>query len=90
MRPNNTDLLGIQAAYEYALHGAEEGGIPIGAVLLFNNGQESTELGGGKNERVQKGSPTLHGEISALESAGRQVADVYKKCTMVSRSMKRA
>ncbi|ODV64198.1 cytosine deaminase [Ascoidea rubescens DSM 1968] len=32
--------------------------------------------------RVQNGSPILHGEMSALENAGRLPASVYKKCTM--------
>jgi cytosine/creatinine deaminase len=87
MNPINADLRGIQTAYEYALQGSNEGGIPIGAVLIFDDGKESIHLGGGKNERIQKGSPTMHGEISALESAGRQAADVYKRCTMVSPSV---
>ena len=84
MVSTSIDLLGMQAAYEYALRGAEEGGIPIGAVLLLHDDRHPIQLGGGKNERIQKGSPTLHGEISALESAGRQGADIYKRCTLVS------
>lgn len=39
-------------------------------------------LGRGHNMRFQKGSPTLHGEISTLENAGRLKGSVYKKCTM--------
>jgi hypothetical protein len=34
--------------------------------------------------RVQRGSPTLHAEIAALEQAGRQPAAVYRDCTLVS------
>ncbi|KAI0697466.1 cytidine deaminase-like protein [Cytidiella melzeri] len=86
-RPSEADILGMQTAYEYALQGAKEGGIPIGAALFLSDlaaeaGQKARKLGGGRNERIQKGSPTLHAEISALESAGRQAANVYRKCTM--------
>ncbi|WP_229719313.1 nucleoside deaminase [Winogradskyella schleiferi] len=53
----------------------DEGGIPIGSVLVHNG----KILGQGHNKRVQNGSVLLHGEMDALENAGRQPASVYKE-----------
>jgi creatinine deaminase len=39
-------------------------------------------LGRGHNRRVQRGSAILHGEMDALENAGRQPASVYRDCTI--------
>lgn len=39
-------------------------------------------LGVGHNERIQKGSAILHGEMSALEHAGRLPGKLYKNCTV--------
>ncbi|WP_317129435.1 nucleoside deaminase [Litoribacter populi] len=61
-------------ALKEAKKGLKEGGIPIGSVLVFN-GQI---LGQGHNKRVQEGSCVLHGEMDALENAGRQPASVYQ------------
>jgi cytosine deaminase len=58
-----------------AKKGLQEGGIPIGSVLV-HNGQI---IGRGHNKRIQKGSVILHGEMDALENAGRQSAFVYKE-----------
>lgn len=55
------------AAIEEAKKGLSEGGIPIGSVLIKNG----KIIGRGHNQRVQKGSPTLHAEIDCLENAGR-------------------
>ncbi len=68
----------MTAAYEEAKKGFEEGGIPIGAVIVNNN----EVIGRGHNQRVQKGSSILHAEMDALEKAGRQPASVYKNCTL--------
>ena len=65
----------MQAAIEEARQGLAEGGIPIGSVLVHNN----KILGRGHNRRIQRGSPTLHGEMDALENAGRQPASVYRE-----------
>lgn len=65
----------MQAAIEEAKKGLAEGGIPIGSVLVYEN----EIIGRGHNRRVQSGSPILHGEMDALENAGRQSAEVYKK-----------
>jgi cytosine/creatinine deaminase len=68
----------MRAAIEEAERGLAEGGIPIGSVLVLN-GQI---LGRGHNRRVQKGSTVLHGEMDALENAGRQPVRVYRDCTI--------
>lgn len=66
------------AAIEEAELGLAEGGIPIGSVLVY----QDKIIGRGHNRRVQSGSPILHGEMDALENAGRQPAEVYKNCTI--------
>ena len=63
----------MQAAIAEAKLGLEEGGIPIGAVLVHNG----NIIGRGHNRRVQLGSPILHGEMDALTNAGRQPAGIY-------------
>jgi len=68
----------LLVAIEEAEQGLAEGGIPIGAVLVH----QSTILGRGHNRRVQQGSAILHGEMDALERAGRRTADVYRQSVM--------
>src|SRR3954471_13514748 len=68
----------LEAAIEEAERGLEEGGIPIGAVLVH----EGAILGRGHNRRIQRGSAVLHGEMDALERAGRQPAAVYRASVM--------
>jgi creatinine deaminase len=68
----------MQAAIEEARQGLEEGGIPIGSVLVH----EGRIIGRGHNRRVQSGSAILHGEMDALENAGRQPASVYQAATL--------
>ena len=63
----------LAAAVAEAEAGLAEGGIPIGAVLVH----EGKVIGRGHNRRVQKGSAVLHGEMDALENAGRLPAAVY-------------
>jgi cytosine deaminase len=65
----------LQAAIEEAEAGLREGGIPIGSVIVHRG----TISGRGHNRRVQKGSAVLHGEMDALENAGRQPASVYRQ-----------
>jgi cytosine deaminase len=64
----------MRAAIEEARRGLAEGGIPIGSVLVH----AGRILGRGHNRRVQQGSTVLHGEMDALENAGRQPAGVYR------------
>jgi cytosine/creatinine deaminase len=68
----------LEAAIEEAARGLAEGGIPIGAVLVHRG----SIIGRGHNRRVQQGSATLHGEMDALERAGRQPASVYRESVM--------
>lgn len=68
----------LAEALAEAERGRAEGGIPIGAVLVHG----AQIIGRGHNRRVQQGSPTLHGEMDALERAGRQPAAIYRACTM--------
>ena len=65
----------MQAAIEEAEQGLREGGIPIGSVLVHR----SRIIGRGHNRRVQQGSAIRHGEMDALENAGRQPASVYRE-----------
>ena len=65
----------IQAAIEEAEQARREGGIPIGAVLVHRG----RIIGRGHNRRVQQGSAIRHGEMDALENAGRQPASVYRE-----------
>ena len=68
----------MRAAIDEAERGLAEGGIPIGSVLVHNG----RIVGRGHNRRVQKGSVVLHGEMDALENAGRQPAHIYRECTI--------
>lgn len=68
----------LLAAIEEAKLGLAEGGIPIGSVLVHKD----KIIGRGHNKRVQTGSPTLHGEMDALENAGRQPASVYRESVL--------
>jgi cytosine/creatinine deaminase len=68
----------MQAAIDEAEAGLREGGIPIGSVLVYRG----RIIGRGHNRRVQRGSVVLHGEMDALENAGRQPAAVYRESTL--------
>ena len=68
----------LQAAIDEARQGLAEGGIPIGSVLVHNG----KIIGRGHNRRVQQGSAILHGEMDALENAGRLLASVYKESVL--------
>lgn len=68
----------FEEAINQAKIGLNEGGIPIGSVIVHNN----KILGKGHNKRIQQGSVVLHGEMDALENARRQKASVYKESTL--------
>jgi len=68
----------MQAALDEARLGLQEGGIPIGSVLVH----QGRILGRGHNRRIQQGSAILHGEMDALENAGRQPASVYRESVL--------
>ncbi len=68
----------LQNAIDEARQGLDEGGIPIGSVIVH----AGRILGRGHNRRVQQGSTVLHGEMDAFENAGRQPARVYRECVL--------
>ena len=65
----------MAAAIAEAEEGLREGGIPIGSVLVHRG----RIIGRGHNRRVQSGSAVLHGEMDALERAGRLPASTYRE-----------
>jgi len=70
----------LEAAIEEAQKGLNEGGIPIGSVLVI----DGQIVGRGHNRRVQKGSAILHAEMDCLENAGRLSAHEYQRATLYS------
>jgi len=70
----------LEAAIDEARKGLEEGGIPIGSVLVVDD----EIIGRGHNRRVQRGSSILHAEMDCLENAGRLAASVYRRSTLYS------
>lgn len=66
------------AAIEEARKGLKEGGIPIGSVLVH----QGRIIGRGHNRRIQEGSVIKHGEMDALENAGRLPASTYQECVL--------
>jgi cytosine/creatinine deaminase len=66
----------MQLAYEQARASYDEGGLPIGAVMV----EGGRLVGAGHNQRVQRGDPTAHGEMDCLRNAGRRAA--YHGVTM--------
>jgi cytosine/creatinine deaminase len=59
----------MRLAYEQALKGYNEGGCPIGGVIVDN--ATGKVLGAGHNALVQEGNPVIHGEMAAMRAAGR-------------------
>lgn len=76
---SSTDIY-LQAAIEEARKSLEEGGIPIGSVLVIDGEIVSR----GHNQRIQKGSAILHAEMDCLEKAGRLKAQDYRKAILYS------
>ncbi|MFN2260974.1 MAG: nucleoside deaminase [Psychroflexus sp.] len=68
----------LKAAINEAKIGLQNDGIPIGSVLVHNN----RVIGKGHNQRVQEKSVVLHGEMDALENAGRQPATIYQESVL--------
>src|SRR5216683_4433053 len=75
-QPTAADLEMMRLALGEARAGLEAGGVPVGAVLA-SGGQV---LAQGRNERVQRGDPVAHGEISCLRNAGRRPS--YRDTTL--------
>lgn len=70
--------MGLEVAIAEAMTGLNEGGIPIGSALVV----DGQVIGKGHNRRVQRGSAILHGEMDALEQAGRLQAVTYQRSTI--------
>lgn len=70
----------LKEARKEARKGLEEGGIPIGAILVL----DEVIAGRGHNRRIQKNSAILHAEMDCLENAGRLTAREYRRCTLYS------
>ena len=70
----------IEAAIEQAIKGRDEGGIPIGSVLVL----DGEVVGRGHNQRVQHGSAIRHAEMDCLEQAGRLTAKDYERSIIYS------
>jgi len=68
------------AAIAEAEAGLQEGGIPIGSVLVL----DGKIIGRGHNRRVQKNSAVLHAEMDCFENAGRLSARDYERATLYS------
>jgi cytosine/creatinine deaminase len=68
----------MNEALEEAHKSLNNGGIPVGAVLV-KNGQL---IGRGHNKRIQLNSSILHAEMDCLENTGRMKSDDYKNCVM--------
>ena len=68
----------LKEAIAEAEDGWAEGGIPIGSVLVH----DGRIIGRGRNRRVQRGSAILHGEMDALNNAGRLPAAAYARCVL--------
>src|SRR5580658_3659555 len=79
--PLPTDLARsmLATAYDEAVAGLREGGIPIGAALFNRDG---TLLGSGHNRRVQEDDASVHAETDAFRKAGRRRD--YPECVMVT------
>ncbi len=70
----------MDEAIREAERSLEEGGIPIGSVLVI----DGDIVGKGHNRRIQKGSAILHAEMDCLENAGRLSASKYRRSTLYS------
>ena len=68
----------MNEAVAEAKKGLNEGGIPIGAVLVKNE----EIISRGHNRLLQKNSSILHGEMDCIENAGKLKGDDYKHCTL--------
>lgn len=63
------DQSALDSAYQQAIKSRDEGGIPIGSVLVSPDGEV---VAAGHNMRVQSGDPTAHAETVCIRNAGRR------------------
>src|SRR5262245_24997798 len=76
MSDRDDDASFMRLAYEQAKKSYDEGGLPIGAVMV----EDGRVLAAGHNRRVQDGDPTAHGEMDCLRRAGRRAR--YDRVTL--------
>ena len=67
-------------ALQQARVSLDAGGVPVGAVLITGLAAGGQVVAAGHNERVQRGDPVAHGEISCLRNAGRRPS--YRDTTL--------
>jgi cytosine deaminase len=70
----------LALAIDEARQGRDEGGIPIGSVLVV----DGRVVGRGHNRRVQRASAILHAEMDCLENAGRLNPVDYRRAVLYS------
>ncbi|PHS13168.1 MAG: tRNA-specific adenosine deaminase [Kangiella sp.] len=70
----------LEAAIDEAKTGMNDGGIPIGSVLVI----DGKIVGRGHNQRIQKGSSVLHAEMDCFENSGRLKASDYRRAILYS------
>lgn len=73
-----TDDYFMTEALGEARKSLNEGGIPIGAVLV----KDGEIISRGHNRLIQKDSVILHAEMDAIENAGRLNYEDYRKCCL--------
>jgi cytosine/creatinine deaminase len=66
--PTDNDRQLMRLALAEARRGYDEGGVPVGSVLVANG----RLMAQGHNRRVQEGDPIAHGEMDCLRRAGRR------------------
>ncbi len=62
------DQVGIETAYMQALKSFNAKGVPVGSALMLGDAVVAI----GHNQRFQKGSNVLHGEMDCIEQAGHE------------------
>jgi cytosine/creatinine deaminase len=68
MHQSDADSQFLRAAYEQAVKSYNEGGLPIGAVMVENG----RVVAAGHNRRVQERDPIAHAEMDCFRKAGRR------------------
>ena len=68
----------MQAAFDEAQAGFDEGGIPIGSVIV----RDGEIISRGRNRQQQTGSNLLHAENDALEAMGWHERPFYRECVL--------
>lgn len=68
IEPSDEHRALMARAYAEAKTGYDEGGLPIGAVMV----EGGEVIAAGHNRRVQEGDPIAHGEMDCLRRAGRR------------------